>query len=154
MIMRASNRVQSVLLRRRFLAGLGALVASAGVLFGIAHADSAKFVLSVSPSSATVQPGSSERYTLSVTSEGGLAGTVNVGITSISPEVTNGPLFQLSRYDIWVSHSAPTGTARITATTSASTPAGTYTVTVTGKDITGGPDHGLTETTTFTLTVE
>jgi len=66
--------------------------------------------------------------------------------------VANGPTFRLSRYEIWVSPTAPNGGALITASTTSGTPATTYTVTVTGKDTTGA-NHGLTHTTTFTLTV-
>jgi hypothetical protein len=46
-----------------------------------------------------------------------------------------------------------TGTARLTASTTASTPAGTYAITVVGEDITGGSDYGLTHSTNFTVSV-
>ena len=111
------------------------------------------FTLSVSPGSATIQAGSSHRFTLTVTSTQGFAGTVNVGVTSVSPSVSNGPTFSLSRYDIAVSQTMPTSTARLTAFTTTGTPAGTYTVTVTGKDVSGGSQYGLTNSTTFTVTV-
>jgi hypothetical protein len=111
------------------------------------------FTLSVSPASATIQAGSSQRLTLTVTSTEGFAGTVNVGVKNVSPSVTNGPTFSLSRYDIAVSQTMPTSTARLTAFTTTGTPAGTYTVTVSGKDISGGSQYGLTNSTSFTITV-
>jgi len=130
-----------------------AIVGGAGSLMGApSTASGADFTLSVSPSSATVQPGTSQRYTLTVTGKG-FAGTVHVGLSGVSPQVAGSPTFSLSRYDIAVSKTSPTGTARITASTTTGTPAGTYTVTVTGKDITGGAQYGLTHSTTFTLTV-
>jgi len=120
---------------------------------GPAFATQAGFALSVSPASATIQAGSSKRLTLTVTSEQGFAGTVHVGVTSVSPSESKGPTFGLSRYDIWVSRTMPTSTAWLTAFTTTGTPAGTYTVTVTGKSVTGGSQYGLTNSTTFTLTV-
>jgi|GEM_PF-2209395 hypothetical protein len=133
-----------------------ALILSASALVGSqsnASSSGGDFALGVTPASATVAASSSARYTLTATSEHGLAGTINVGITSVSPAVANGPTFHLSRYDIWVSPTSPNGAALITASTTSSTPATTYTVTVTGRDITGGASHGLTHTTSFTLTV-
>jgi hypothetical protein len=112
------------------------------------------FTLSVAPASATVQPGSSERYTLTVTGDHGFAGTVHVGLSGVSPQVVDGPIFSLARYDVPVSKTLPSGTVRLTALTKTSTPAGTYTITITGKDISGGSQYGLTRSTTFTLSVE
>jgi hypothetical protein len=88
-----------------------------------------------------------------VSSDSGFAGTVHVGISSISPSESDEPTFHQSRYDIAVSHTMPTGTAVLTAFTTASTPATTYTITITGKDISGGSHYGLTHSTSFTLTV-
>jgi hypothetical protein len=113
----------------------------------------ADFALNVTPATRTISAGSSVRFTLTATSDG-LAGTINVGIISVTPQVSNGPRFRLSRYDIWISQTAANGSANITALTTGSTPAGTYTITVQGKDITGGPGHGTTHTTTFSLTVQ
>ena len=149
------NSARLVRARGRVLAVLAALVTIAVAPTG-AQSQSPDFTLSVSPSSATVQPGASEFFHLTVTSIDGLRGTINVGLfgsSSVSPRVTNGPAFHFSRYDVPVSPTAPTGGVLITATTSTATPAGTYTITVTGKDITGGAQYGLTHTTTFTLTV-
>jgi hypothetical protein len=146
---------QSIGSRRRVVALVGALLVGAGVLLGASsYASSPDFALGVSPASATIAPGASRRFTLTVTSENGFAGTVFAGIDGVSPEEPNGPRFSLTRYDIPVSPTWPTGTSNLTASTSASTPAGTYTVTISGKDVSGGPQHGLTHSTTFTLTVE
>jgi hypothetical protein len=113
----------------------------------------ADFALNVSPASAVISAGSSARFTLTATSKG-LTGSINVGIISVTPQVSNGPSFSLSRYDIWISPTAPNGTARIDASTTGSTPAGTYTITVRGRDISGGAGHGTAHTTTFSLTVK
>ena len=145
---------ESIPFHRRIL-GLAVALFSGWSMMSAApvFATQAGFALSVSPASATIQAGSSKRFTLTVTSEQGFAGTVHVGVTSVSPSESKGPTFGLSRYDIWVSPTMPTSTARLTAFTTTGTPAGTYTITVTGKDITGGPQYGLTNSTTFTLTV-
>ena len=42
----------------------------------------------------------------------------------------------------------------VVAVTTGSTPAETYTITVRGRDITGGPGHGTAHTTTFSLTAK
>ncbi|PWU24355.1 MAG: hypothetical protein C5B48_06830 [Candidatus Rokuibacteriota bacterium] len=143
--------------RRRFMAAAAVVLIVAGALAAsrsYASTSSSDFELTVTPSSAKVAEGSSTRYTLAVTSRGGFAGTVHVGIVSVSPATTNGPTFHLSRYEIWVSPTAPTGTAVIAASTTSITPATTYTVTVRGKDITGGSNYGLTHSTSFTLSVQ
>jgi hypothetical protein len=153
--MRTLQSAPSIRFHRRVIAFMGALLVSAGVLFGArSQGASPGFTMSVSPPSATLQAGSSERLTLTVTSENGFAGTVFSGFSGVSPEESDGPVFVLKRYDIPVSPTAPTATSILTASTSASTPPGIYTVTITGKDVTGGPQHGLTSSTTFTLTVE
>ena len=152
--MKTPELARSIWLRRRVIGIMGALLGSVIVLTGAQQSSGPDFALSVSPASAAVQPGASQRYILTVTGEHGFAGTVNAGISGVSPRVANGPLFSLSRYDIWVSGTAPTGKAWITASTSTSTPAGTYTLTVTGKDIMGGSQYGLTHSTTFALTVQ
>jgi hypothetical protein len=113
----------------------------------------ADLALNVTPATAIVSAGSSVRFTLTATSEG-LAGSINVGIINVTPQVTNGPSFSLSRYDIGISPIAPNGTAGIDAVTTGSTPAETYTITVRGRDITGGPGHGTAHTTTFSLTAK
>ena len=139
----------------RYFVGLAAaLVVAVGVLAGgRAFASSPPFTLSVSPASETIAAGSSARYLVTVTSQHGFTGTVNIGVAGASPSKNNGPAFHLTRYDIYVSRTSPTGTATLTVLTTASTPATTYTVTFKGKDITSGKDYGFTETTTFTLTV-
>ena len=147
--------VRKSILFERYILGVAAVVLVGwGVIDGApAFATNTSFALSLSPASTTIQAGSSERLILAVTSEQGFAGTINVGVKSISPSVSTGPRFSLSRYDIPVSRTMPTSTAWLTAFTTTGTPAGTYTVTVSGIDISGGSQHGLTNWTTFTLTV-
>jgi hypothetical protein len=136
-----------------FLAAVLTAVLAVATSLAAPRANAADFGLSVTPATATISAGSSVRFTLTATSEG-LTGSINVGIMSVTPQVTGGPSFSLARYDIGISPTAPNGTARITASTTASTPAGTYTATVRGRDITGGPGHGTEHTTTFSLTVK
>ncbi len=147
--------VRKSILFERYILGVAAVVLVGwGVMDGgPASATNTSFALSVSPASTTIQAGSSKRLILAVTSEQGMAGSINVGVKSISPSVSNGPRFSLSRYDIPVSPTIPTSTAWLTAFTTTGTPAGTYTVTISGIDVSGGPQHGLTNSTTFTLTV-
>ena len=126
----------------------GLVVSAAEVL----PAYAADFTLAVSPTSATVQIGSSVRFTITMTSKG-LQGTINVGITSVSPPFSKGLTFTQPRYDVWISMTSPTGTALLTFSAAKGAVATTYTITITGKDISGGCCYGLTHTTTFTLTV-
>ena len=144
--------------RHRFGEGALALLISLLVL-GVpagsgANAASPDFALTVTPSAATISAGSAQRFTVTVTSENGLRGTVNVLISSVVPQLSNGPTFHLTRYDIPVSPTSPTGTAYLTAFTTSGTPKTTYTITVRGKDITGGPGYGVIHTASFTLTVQ
>lgn len=126
----------------------GLVVSAAGIL----PAYAADFSLSVSPTSATVQIGSSVRFLITMTSKG-LQGTINVGISSVSPPFSKGLTFTQPRYDVWISTTSPTGTAILTFSAAKGAVATTYTITITGKDITGGSGYGLTHSTTFTLTV-
>jgi len=131
-----------------FILATGLVVSAAGVL----PAYAADFSLGVSPTSATVQIGSSVRFTISATSKG-LQGTINVGISSISPALSKGITFTQTRYDIWISKTSPVGTAFLTFSAAQGAVATTYTITITGKDITGGCCYGLTHSATFTLTI-
>ena len=92
-----------------FVLTTGLVVSAAEVL----PAYAADFTLAVSPTSATVQIGSSVGFTITVTSKG-LQGTINVGISSISPPFSKGVTFTQTRYDIWVSKTSPIGTAHLT----------------------------------------
>jgi hypothetical protein len=131
-----------------FILTTGLVVSAAEVL----PAYAADFSLASSPASATVQIGSSVRFTITVTSKG-LQGTINVGISSISPALSKGLTFKESRYDVWISGTSPVGTAFLTFSAATGAVATTYTITITGKDITGGCCYGLTHSATLTLTV-
>ena len=126
----------------------GLVVSAAGIL----PAYAADFSLGVSPTSATLQTGSSVRFTITMISKG-LQGTINVGISSISPPLSKGLTFTQTRYDVWISNTSPRGTALLTFSAGQGAVATTYTITITGKDITGGSGYGLTHSATFTLTV-
>jgi subtilisin family serine protease len=97
------------------------------------------FTLGASPTSATVNAGSSANVTVSVGSMNGFGGTVvlsasglpgNVGTATVTPTSITG-----------------TGTAQLALTTVTGAPAGTYPVTVTGTS------GSLTHTATVSLTV-
>src|SRR5467141_4450210 len=92
------------------------------------------FSIAASPSSATISPGSSAAFTISLKSLGGFAGTVSLSTTSSPP----GPTLSLSSSSVTLS-SGGTGTTTLTISTQSSTPTGDYTVTVTGS--TGSLSH-------------
>jgi hypothetical protein len=131
-----------------FILTTGLVVSAAEVL----PAYAADFTLAASPTSATLQIGSSVRFTITVTSKG-LQGTINVGITNVSPPFSSGLTFTQPRYDIWISKTSPIGTTSLTFSAAKGAATTTYTITITGKDITGGCCYGLTHTATLTLTV-
>ena len=131
-----------------FILATGLVVSAAEVL----PAYATDFSLGVPPTSATIQIGSSVRFTITVTSQG-LTGTINVGIRGVSPSFSKGLTFTQTRYDIYISKTSPTGTALLTFSAAKGAEATTYTITIVGKDITGGCCYGLTHTATLTLTV-
>jgi len=111
------------------------------------------FVLAVDPSSATIQAGSSKVYQIGLTSECGLAGSINVGTTSISPaDNGSGPRPHQTRYDIPLGANAKAGVA-VTFSTSGATLKTTYTITITAKDVSGGCCYGVTHTASISLVV-
>ena len=112
------------------------------------------FTLAASPSSATIQRGSSVVFSIAMTSVCGFSGTINVGVLAggISPSGPNGPTLKVRNYDNWLPANGKAGTI-MTVSTSQSTMPATYTITLTGKDITGGCCYGLTHTASVTLTV-
>src|SRR5438874_4321982 len=96
------------------------------------------FTISVNPSSAAVDPGTSATATVSTATTAGTAQTVSLSASGLPagaaasfnpPSVTSG------------------GSSTLTLTTATSTPAGTFPVTITGTGT------SATHTTTFTLTV-
>ena len=131
-----------------FVLTTGLVVSAAEVL----PAYAADFTLGVSPTSATVQIGSSVGIGIAITSKG-ITGTINVGIRGVSPAFSKGLTYTQTRYDIYISKTSPTGTAFITFSAAKCAAATTYTITISGKDITGGCCYGLTHNATLTLTV-
>jgi hypothetical protein len=131
-----------------FVLTTGLVVSAAEVL----PAYAADFTLGVSPTSATVQIGSSVGIGIAITSKG-ITGTINVGIRGVSPAFSKGLTYTQTRYDIYISKTSPTGTAFITFSAAKGAAATTYTITISGKDITGGCCYGLTHNATLTLTV-
>ena len=95
------------------------------------------FSLSVSPSSATTQPGSAAVFFISVKCN---ACNVVVG-ASISPVVTDGPTLHLSSY-----HVINGGSPALRVDAGPSTPLMTYTITVVARD-----SSGATKSATATL---
>jgi hypothetical protein len=119
------------------------------------HGQGQDFTLTLNPTSATITSGQNVRMYIDLASVGGLAGTINVGIQSISPPPNgnNGFTFQQARYDVWLpSHG--TASTYITFGATTTTLKTTYTITIQGKDVTGGCCYGLEHTATFLLTVD
>jgi hypothetical protein len=112
------------------------------------------FMLAVTPSNASIPAGSSKTYEIGLTSLCGLAGSINVGTTHISP-VGNGrgPTPHQPRYDLPLDANGKAGVP-VTFSTTAMTLKQTYIITITAKDISGGCCYGVTHTTTMSLTVE
>jgi hypothetical protein len=112
------------------------------------------FSLALSPTSATISAGQSVRVTVELASICGLAGTINVGIHNISPPPQSGNGFSIHqpRYDIPLDANS-TATAYITLGATSNTLKTTYTITIQGKDISGGCCYGLTHSATFMFTV-
>jgi type 1 fimbria pilin len=109
------------------------------------------FTMSVSPASATITSGQSVGFRVAMQNLG--AGRmINVGIISVSPQTKYEPAFHQPAYDIWLPANG-TGAAQIIESASDKTVKGTYTITVQGKDVTGGCGYGVTHSVTYTLTV-
>ncbi|HVR45387.1 MAG TPA: hypothetical protein VMT95_01910 [Candidatus Binatia bacterium] len=113
------------------------------------------FTFALSPSSATITSGHSVRVSVEMSSLCGLAGTINVGIRSISPPPSgsNGFTINQPRYDIPLDANG-TAVAYITLGATPNTLKTTYTLTIQGKDISGGCCYGLKHSAAFELTVK
>jgi len=112
------------------------------------------FTFGLSPSSATITSGQSVRLSVELSSLCGLAGSINVGITKISPQPggNNGFTINQPRYDIPLDANG-TAAAYITLGATPNTLKTTYTLTIKGKDVSGGCCYGITHSATFELTV-
>jgi hypothetical protein len=112
------------------------------------------FTIAASPSGATVHRGSSVVFQIALTSVCGLHGTISVGVLAggISPSTPSGPALSVRNYDNALPANGKAGTI-MTVITSQSTSPTTYTITLTGKDVTGGCCYGLTHTASVTLAV-
>ena len=123
-------------------------------LNGIASQCQPDFALATNKKSATITGGQSVLVVVGMTSVCGLAGSINVGVTRISPHPTsNGPTLNQSRYDIPLPANGSAGVNIRFGATSATLKT-TYTITIRGEDISGGCCYGRTHLTTFTLTVK
>jgi len=113
------------------------------------------FTLTLSPTSATITAGQSVKVTVQLTSICGLAGTINVGVHGISPPPQGGDGFTINqlRYDIPLDANL-TAVAYITLGATQNTLKTTWTITIQGKDISGGCCYGLTHSANFALTVQ
>lgn len=98
--------------------------------------------MTVSPTSKTVKAGFSALfYTITITSQGGFAGTVNFTVSGLPSGATSTPS------PVTVSPSTPSNFTLMSVKTSTTTPPGTYTLTITGN---GG---GITKSRNVTLIV-
>src|SRR5438046_1496384 len=100
------------------------------------------FSMAPNPSSLTILQCSSSASTISLSSEHGFTGTINLG-ASVSP---TGPTASMMPTSVSVSPGSP-ATSTVIVSTSASTPGGTYTVTV------NGASGSTTNTTTVLVTI-
>lgn len=112
------------------------------------------FTLTLTPASATITAGQTVKVTIALTSLCGLAGTINVGIHGVSPPPQGGDgfTFHQARYDIPLDANS-TALAYITFGATTNTLKTTWTITIQGKDISGGCCYGLTHSANFALTV-
>jgi hypothetical protein len=112
------------------------------------------FTFAASPSSHTVQRGSSVVFQIALTSVCGLSGSISVGVLAggVSPSGPNVPRLSVRNYDNWLPTNGKAGTIMTVFTSQSTTPT-TYTITLTGKDVSGGCCYGLKHTTSVTLTV-
>ena len=119
-----------------FLA-MGLVISVVGVLpISPVAANNPDFTLTVSPTSATVQRGSSATFGIGLTGVCGLTGTINV-FAGISPNVSKEPTLQFTHYDICCfSSTHTTGGTVLTVGTEKGTARTTYTITVTAHTIT------------------
>jgi plastocyanin len=100
------------------------------------------FSMASNPSSLTIGQSSSTTSTITLSSENGFTGAVNLG-ASVSP---TGPTATMMPTSVSVSPGSP-ATSTLTVSTGASTPGGTYTVTV------NGASDSTTNMTTVSVTV-
>lgn len=112
------------------------------------------FTLALNPASATITAGQTVKVTVDLASICGLSGTIFVGIHSISPPPQGGNGFTIRqpRYDIPLDANG-TAVAYIWLGATQAPLRTMYTITIQGKDITGGCCYGLTHSATFMLTV-
>jgi hypothetical protein len=94
------------------------------------------FLVSASPSSQTVAPGSGTNYSVTINPSGGFNGQASLSVSGL-PLGANGSFSQ----------TPANGSATLSVTTSSNTPAGSFALTITGVSGT------LTHTTTVTLVV-
>jgi hypothetical protein len=100
------------------------------------------FSIGATPPSATVDPGTSATYNVTVTPSNGYGGTVNLTVSGL-PSGANGSFSPASM--------VPPGSSTLTVGTSPTTPAGSYTLTIVARDSTGAPAHSTTVTMVVNL---
>jgi hypothetical protein len=98
---------------------------------GTATLNVQNFTISVTPSSQNVLVGNSVSYILTVSSQGGFSGTVNIPTCSITPSVANGPTLTGCPGSLNVP-AGGSASATLTASTTTATPAQNYAVNATG----------------------
>ena len=117
----------------------GSLTQTLQLTLVVGTTSSPDFSISASPSSQSVDPGSSTSYGVSVTTSGGFTDTVSFGASGLP----SGATASFSPTSV----SGGSGSSTLTVTTSTGTPTGTYSVTITGTST------SLSHSTTVTLVV-
>jgi hypothetical protein len=152
------ERLRNVYLRRRKQASGKSRLVTVAQNGGMGGAQNATcrpdFGLTLSPETATITSGQSVRVSVELASMCELAGTIDVGIHNISPlpQGNNGFTIHQPRYDIPLDANG-TAVAYITLGATPQTAKTTYTITIAGKDVSGGCCYGITHSATFVLKV-
>lgn len=122
------------------------ILSTIGAVPVLGKSGSPTFKVAISPTSETVQRGSSFRYTIFVTGPKSLTGIMTLIGASISPTGATGLTFRTTGYDIPINVATPL----LIGNTTLSTPTGTYTFTITARG-TQSPIVGVVESATTQL---
>jgi hypothetical protein len=121
--------------------GILVMLIPTSALLAASQSSKPGITLQISPASQSLQRGQAAAYVVSLTSTGGVSGTVGLGVTGLP--VGSSAAFSPASVTL---ASGSTSTATLNIATTPTTPAGTYTLNVTGSSgkISGSVTAGLT----------